>query len=82
LGEPVGLDQFLATDPTPEFAGQVADTCSELLGCLNEQLRTIAQLKMEGYTHAEIAEKLDISTRAVTRKLDVIRRKWSEEDRD
>jgi DNA-binding NarL/FixJ family response regulator len=80
--EPVGLDQIFSSNPTPEFAGDVISTLKELLSGLDEQLQSVAQLKMEGYTNAEIAERLDISTRAVTRKLGVIRLKWLEEDRD
>ena len=62
-GEPVGLDQFIASDPTPEFAGHVVDACDEMLSGLDEPLRTIARLKMEGYTNEEISQKLNVSTR-------------------
>ena len=47
---------MLAEEPTPAFAVEVAEECERLLGQLgNDQLRSIALFKMEGYTVAEIA---------------------------
>ncbi|MCA9213223.1 MAG: sigma-70 family RNA polymerase sigma factor [Planctomycetales bacterium] len=74
----VGLEQVLGSEPTPELAASVSEACAELLAKLDdEKLRTIAQLKLEGYTNDEIAEKLDCTTRTIERKLERIRSKWS-----
>src|SRR5262245_30617189 len=54
-----------ALEPTPEFAALVADECRYLLGQLRDDaLRTVALLRMEGYTNAEIADQLGCSLRS------------------
>jgi DNA-directed RNA polymerase specialized sigma24 family protein len=66
--------------PTPELAAQVADECHRLLDRLgNATLRQVALWKMEGYTNAEIADKLGCVTHTVERKLRSIREIWSQE---
>lgn len=54
-------------------------TCEELLLKLDPQLRQIALLSMEGYSNEEIAHKLDVSTRTIQRKLELIRKIWRDE---
>ena len=50
-----------------------------LLQALSEDsLREIAHLKMEGYTNGEIADKLAVTRRTVERKVERIRREWSQ----
>lgn len=72
-----GIGKVLGEEPTPEFACQVAETCTELLDRLDdEELKTIALYKMEGYSNQEIAEELDCVMRTVERKLARIREKW------
>ncbi len=74
------VDQWIATEPTPEMAAMVADECHHLLAVLeDETLRDIALAKMEGYTNAEIAERLGCVVRTVERKLRLIRQKWTAE---
>jgi DNA-directed RNA polymerase specialized sigma24 family protein len=69
-------------EPTPSFAAQVADECRRLLDRLDEELRALALLKMEGYTNAEIAAWLGRSLATVERKLKLIRRVWETEAPD
>jgi DNA-directed RNA polymerase specialized sigma24 family protein len=58
----------------------VAEECERLLGVLNdEQLRSVAVWKMEGYTTAEIAERLHCVPRTIERKLRVIREVWQKD---
>ena len=38
-------------------------------------------MKMEGYTHEEIADRLGCSLRSVGRKVELIRRTWLDEGR-
>ncbi|MCH8199512.1 MAG: helix-turn-helix domain-containing protein [Chloroflexi bacterium] len=45
-----------------------------------DSLRTVARLKLEGYTVEEIAQQMDCSSRTVKRKLALIRTRWSEEN--
>jgi RNA polymerase sigma factor (sigma-70 family) len=75
-----GLDQVIGREPTPELAAQVAEECRRLLDALDEeQLRTLALWKLEGYTNDEIAAKLAVSRPTVERKLQRIRRLWAKE---
>jgi len=45
----------------------------------DETLRQVAVLALEGWTNDEIATQINRSTRSVERKLEVIRRLWTEE---
>jgi DNA-directed RNA polymerase specialized sigma24 family protein len=79
-GVEAGLEHIAGSEPTPEFAAQVADQCRHLLGLLaDDELRSIALWKMEGYTNAEIAEKLGYVTVTIQRRLRVIRSLWEKE---
>jgi DNA-directed RNA polymerase specialized sigma24 family protein len=74
------FERFVSQEPTPESAALVAEECRRLLDCLHtDELRSIAVWKMEGYTNAEIATKLDCAQSTVERKLQRIRMKWEEE---
>ena len=42
----------------------------------NDHLREIAVFKLDGFSHEEIAERMQMSVRSVGRKLDVIRDLW------
>jgi DNA-directed RNA polymerase specialized sigma24 family protein len=79
-GRAGGLAGVASPEPTPEFAAQVADECGRLLGKLRDDgLRQTAQLKMEGYTNEEVAERMGCSLRSIARKLELIRRTWEDE---
>jgi DNA-directed RNA polymerase specialized sigma24 family protein len=72
-----GLADLAAPDPTPEFAAQVADECRRLLvGLRDDSLRAVAQLRLEGFTNEEVADRLGCSLRTVARKVELIRRAW------
>ena len=79
----VGPEDFLGLlgrEPDPAFAAQVADECRRLLDRLGEEeLRTVAVLKMEGHTNEEIKNRLGWSLAKVERKLKRIRQTWEEE---
>jgi DNA-directed RNA polymerase specialized sigma24 family protein len=78
-GEPTAFDWAVADDPTPAFAAQVAEECERLLRRLpDEGLRALAVWKMEGYTNEEIAARLGCCLSTVERRLQLIRRLWSE----
>jgi DNA-directed RNA polymerase specialized sigma24 family protein len=75
-----GIGQLAGCEPTPQFAVQVQEEFSRLYGLLaDDTLRQIARGKLEGYTNAELAAQLQLSLRAVERKLQLIRRQWSQE---
>ena len=69
-------------EPSPAFAAEVAEECRRLLELLGDgELRRLAMWKMEGYTKAEMAEKLGRSVPTVERKLARIRALWEREYR-
>lgn len=74
------LDNLIGSGPSPEFLAMLNEQHRHLLSLLqSENLRQVANMRIEGYMVAEIAEKLGISHRAVERKLQIIRAKWSDE---
>lgn len=76
------LARVVGDEPTPEFAAMVAEECRlRLDGLRDETLRRVALLRMEGYRNEEIAVRIGIGLRSVERKLEVIRKRWQEEDR-
>jgi len=76
-----GLGAIVGREPTPDFAFQVAEQLDRLLVRLGEDaLRELATLKLEGYSNAEIAERLDCGLRTVERKLSRIRAIWDEKE--
>ena len=80
-GGEVGLELVLGREPTPEFAAQVAEEYQRLLDRLgHDDLRTIAQRRMENYSIEEIAAQLACVPRTVRRRLQRIRSIWENED--
>jgi len=72
------LDEVIGSEPTPDFCAQAAETLTNLLvGLSNDLLRQIAVWKMEGYTNEEISVRLDCSVSTVERKLRLIRHEWT-----
>jgi len=64
--------------PTPEDAVDSAEELEKLLGILDEKHKNIALLKLEGYTHEEIAEKASCTVRTIERRVERIRDLWLE----
>ena len=74
-----GLDIVLGSDPTPDFALEVAENFEKLLETLGTDVqRRVACLRMEGYTIDEIAQELGSSARSVARKIALIRTRLEE----
>ncbi|QDT11836.1 ECF-type sigma factor [Planctomycetes bacterium K23_9] len=64
---------------SPDLHAELAEACDELLNQLpDDQLRQIAIMRMDGFLVDEIAERLELSKRAVERRLQLIRKTWSE----
>lgn len=83
-GKPRGIGESPGEEPTPETAAVVAEEFRRLFAMLEDpSLRRVAIWKMEGYTVAEIAERMDRTTRTVEYKLKRIRDIWgSQADED
>jgi DNA-directed RNA polymerase specialized sigma24 family protein len=74
------LDDIVGTTPTPDFLVMLQEQYDHLLSILNDKrLREIAIARVEGYTVPEIAARQEICTRAVERKLQIIRSKWAKQ---
>jgi DNA-directed RNA polymerase specialized sigma24 family protein len=74
------LDQLIGCDLTPEYIVALDEQFSLLLEVLDDdRMRKIATLRVEGFTVPEIAGQLDLSTRSVERKLQIIRFAWARE---
>ena len=72
------LGRLAGAEPTPQFALEMAEQVEQLLAQLdNEQLQTIAVMKLEGHTNEEIAAHLDVAERTIARKLARIRIEWA-----
>lgn len=77
------LAQLMTAGPDPQFQAIVNEEFTRLLDSLQDPgLRDIALWKLEGYTNAQIAEKLNRNVRSVERKLKLIRMQWSRENSD
>jgi RNA polymerase sigma factor (sigma-70 family) len=75
-----GLKELLCREPGPELAAMAAEECRRLLHLLGKaDLRTIALLRVEGYTNEEIAGRLGCTRQTVQRRLRLIRQIWEQE---
>jgi DNA-directed RNA polymerase specialized sigma24 family protein len=64
------IDLVIAREPTPELAGELADQVRHLLAALPDEVqRSIALMKMEGFTNQEIASHHGCHVATVERKL-------------
>jgi RNA polymerase sigma factor (sigma-70 family) len=74
-----GIGAVNSNSETPDLQAELAEACDELLDQLpDDQLRQIAIMRMDGFLVDEIAERLEVSKRAVERRLQLIRKTWSE----
>ncbi len=64
-----GSSQLADRNPTPEELNILVDYLAWILNHLNPAQREIIQLRLEGYTVAEIAERVQLSQRTVKRAL-------------
>ena len=76
-----GIEQFAEESVPPDFATLLEDQLAQLMQVTGDDaLRTIAMLKMEGYSNKEIAEQTGRALRSIERKLKLIRDIWSATD--
>jgi RNA polymerase sigma factor (sigma-70 family) len=77
---PTPLDQVADERVPPELLLMLEEEQQRLLACLRDDvLRSIARRKLEGDSHEQIAELLNVTTRTVIGKLNLIRETWSKE---
>jgi DNA-directed RNA polymerase specialized sigma24 family protein len=69
------LAQVLAREPSPEIVAEVAEAWQRILDRLaDDELRTIAVLRMEGHSTEQIAVQIGRVPRTVERRLQLIRK--------
>jgi DNA-directed RNA polymerase specialized sigma24 family protein len=74
------LAVVLSREPDPAFAAAAADEHRRLMAALpDDELRTVALMRMQGHEVAEIAARLDYVERSIKRKLALIRELWEKE---
>jgi DNA-directed RNA polymerase specialized sigma24 family protein len=73
-----GIQEVIGSVPTPECAAMILEECNRRLRLLDPTLREIALQKMKGWTSEEIADEAGCVPRTIERKLNLIRRIWSE----
>ena len=81
-GRRLGFDQVISGAPTEGFMDALTATGRELLEGLDEKLREVAMLKLQGYTNKEIAERLERSVKSIDRYLATIRQHWEPAERE
>ncbi len=64
-----GSSQLADRNPTPEELNILVDYLAWILNQLNSAQREMIQLRLEGYTVAEIADRVQLSQRTVKRAL-------------
>ncbi|MEX0740860.1 MAG: ECF-type sigma factor [Pseudohongiella sp.] len=70
----VDMDSLVSDEPGPEFANALVQQYHWLNAQLvDDDMRLLVQLKLEGFSNAEIAQQLDCSVRTVKRRLLLIR---------
>ncbi|QDU96933.1 sigma-70 family RNA polymerase sigma factor [Lignipirellula cremea] len=77
------VETLITSEPTPEFAAELAEECELLLNKLEKAaplLRKIAELKLNGHTNRECAEICNTTERTIERKLNRIRLIGSEQN--
>ena len=75
------LEQMDAAGPSPAEAALLNEALERRLEMLADaRMRQIALWRLEGYTNREIAARLDCTERAVERRMERIRSKWTSSD--
>ncbi len=74
------LEEIISREPDPETAALAAEEHRRLVAALgDDDLRLVAQRRMEGDSVEEIAARLGYATRSIKRKLQLIREIWERE---
>ncbi len=73
-----GIDGVPGESPSPEWIAIMEEECQKLFALLHDDvLQTVASLRLEGYSNAEIATTLGCAVATVERRLKEIRACWS-----
>jgi RNA polymerase sigma factor (sigma-70 family) len=77
---PAGMENIVAEEKMgADYVMEMQESLERLLGLLpDDEYRTIANMRMEGHSNQEIAEKLGCTERTVERRLQRIREIWEQ----
>jgi DNA-directed RNA polymerase specialized sigma24 family protein len=70
------LDAIRSPEPTPEVALVMAETLNGLMGLLDDELREMVRLRLEGLSNKEIGNRLGRPLPTVERRFRLIRARW------
>lgn len=77
LNAPNSIEDMIGSEPTPELLVMIEEQHQQLLGALrNDDLRLIANRKLQGYSNQEIADELGVVERTIRRKVNLIMDEW------
>jgi DNA-directed RNA polymerase specialized sigma24 family protein len=73
------IASLIDREMSPELAAECSEEVEQLIGSLqHEDLKSIAVMKMEGFTNQEIAHQIRCSLTSIERKLRTIREIWGQ----
>ncbi len=72
-----GITGLPTAEPTPQDIVELGEQIELYFQKLDEELSSVALLKLQGYTNEEAAEALGVTSRTVERRLQKIRGLWS-----
>lgn len=72
-------ERVMATTGSPHLPPDVAACLSEMVATLDEDMRQIVCLRINGYTNEEIGQRLNRSLATIERRLCLLRDQWLEE---
>lgn len=79
-GDDENVIEAIGDEPSPEMVLMMQDSVEQLFSHLGVgQLRDLAVAKLEGYTNAELAQRIGCSERTIERRLNLIREKCQQE---
>ena len=74
-----GINEFNGNCSTPDLLAEMSESCSLLVDAIpDEMIRKIVLLKFEGWSNGEVASELNCTRPTVERKLERVRRIWTE----
>lgn len=65
--------ELIAREPMPDEAAALADAVEEFLASLDDRIRPVAELALQGHSVQEISARVDLTERTVYRQLERIK---------
>ncbi|MFW6171541.1 MAG: ECF-type sigma factor, partial [Planctomycetota bacterium] len=72
-------EKVLATTGSTYLAPDAAARLSEMMSTLDEEMRTLICLRIDGYTNEDIGQRLNRSLATIERRFCLLRDQWIEE---